>query len=70
MYFGWNCGTNRASYWMAQMNDIRIFDWSALGITAAAFLEYLPSISAGLSAIWILLRIIQTVSEMRNGRRD
>ena len=52
------------------MNDIRIFDWSALGITAAAFLEYLPSISAGLSAIWILLRIIQTVSEMRNGRRD
>ena len=70
MYSGGNCAIDCARCEEAQMNDIRIFDWSALGITAAAFLEYLPSISAGLSAIWILLRIIQTVSEMRNGRRD
>jgi TctA family transporter len=51
-------------------DDIRIFDWSALGITAASFMEWLPALSAALSAIWFGLRIIQTLREMKHGRRD
>ena len=51
-------------------DDIRIFDWSALGITAASFWDILPSISAILSIIWLSLRIYMTIQEMRNGRRD
>jgi len=54
---------------MNQDNRI-LFDWSALGITAGTFLEYLPSASALLSVIWISLRIYMTIQEMRNGRRD
>jgi hypothetical protein len=50
------------------MNDTRIFDWSALGISVGAFMEILPAISALLSIIWLSLRIWQTVKEMRNGR--
>lgn len=52
------------------MNDIRIFDWSAVGITAGALMEWLPAISALLSIIWLSLRIYQTLKEMRDGRRD
>jgi hypothetical protein len=52
------------------MNDTRIFDWSALGISVGAFMEILPAISALLSIIWLSLRIWQTVKEMRNGRGD
>jgi len=52
------------------MNDTRIFDWSALGISLGAFMEILPAISALLSIIWLSLRIWQTVKEMRNGRGD
>jgi len=52
------------------MNDNRIFDWSAIGISAGAFWEILPSISALLSVIWLSLRIWQQIKEMRNGRRD
>jgi len=52
-------------------DDIRIFDWGSLGITAAALMEWLPALSAALSAIWFGLRIVQTIREMRNdGRRD
>lgn len=66
------CDINRLSFKEELMNqdDIRIFDWSALGITAASFMEWLPALSAALSAIWFGLRIIQTLREMRNGRRD
>jgi len=52
------------------MNDTRIFDWSALGISLGAFMEILPAISALLSIIWLSLRIWLTVKEMRNGRGD
>ena len=52
------------------MNDNRIFDWSALGISLGAFMEILPAISALLSIIWLSLRIWQTVKEMRDGRGD
>jgi hypothetical protein len=52
------------------MNDTRIFDWSALGISVGAFMEILPAISALLSIIWLALRIWQTVKEMRDGRGD
>jgi len=52
------------------MNDNRIFDWSALGISVGAFMEILPAISALLSIIWLSLRIWQTVKEMRDGRGD
>jgi len=73
MYSCWNCcGIDRLSFEEELMNkdDIRIFDWSALGITAASFMEWLPALSAGLSAIWFGLRIIQTLREMKHGRRD
>lgn len=52
------------------MNDIRIFDWGAIGVTAAAVMEWLPAISALLSIIWLSLRIWQQIKEMRDGRRD
>ncbi len=52
------------------MSDIRIFDWGAIGVTAAAVMEWLPAISALLSIIWLSLRIWQQIKEMRNGRRD
>ena len=48
-------------------DDIRLFDWGSLGITAAALMEWLPALSAGLSAIWFGLRIYQTLKEIRNG---
>jgi hypothetical protein len=52
-------------------SDNRIlFDWSAVGISAGAFMDILPAISALLSIIWLSLRIWQTVKEMRNGRGD
>jgi hypothetical protein len=45
-----------------------IFDWGAFGVTAAALVELLPAISAALSSIYFIIRII---SEVRNrGRRD
>jgi len=55
---------------VAQMNDIRIFDWGAIGVTAAAVMEWLPAVSCSLSIIWLSLRIWQQLKEMRNGRRD
>ena len=73
MYSCWECcDINRLSFEEELMNqdDIRIFDWSALGITAASFWDILPSISAILSIIWLSLRIYMTIQEMRNGRRD
>jgi len=70
MYFGGNCAIDCARCEEAQMNDNRIFDWSAIGISAGAFWEILPSISALLSIVWLSLRIWQQLKEMRNGRRD
>jgi len=70
MYFGGNCAIDCACYWVAQMNDIRIFDWGAIGVTAAAVMEWLPAVSCSLSIIWLSLRIWQQLKEMRNGRRD
>jgi len=48
-------------------DDIRLFDWGSLGITAAALMEWLPALSAGLSALWFGLRCYQTLQEIRNG---
>jgi TctA family transporter len=47
-----------------------IFDWSAVGITAGALMEWLPAISAALSIVWLSLRIWEQIKEMRRGRRD
>jgi hypothetical protein len=52
------------------MNDNRIFDWSALGISVGAFMEILPAISALLSVIWLSLRIWQTAKEIWNSRNN
>jgi len=42
-----------------------IFDWTSVGVTVAALAEWLPAVSAALSVIWLTLRIIQTVQELR-----
>ena len=41
-----------------------VMDVAAGGVTVASFLSYLPEISAGLSIIWLSLRIYETVREM------
>lgn len=52
------------------MNDNRIFDWSALGISVGAFMEILPAVSALLSIVWLSLRIWQSIREIRTGKSD
>ena len=46
--------------------DKQIFDWSALGISAATFWEVLPAATAVLSLVWISLRIYQTIMEIKD----
>lgn len=64
-----NCAIDRLDFEEKLMNqdDIRLFDWGSLGITAAALMEWLPALSAGLSALWFGLRCYQTLQEIRNG---
>jgi|DEB0MinimDraft_3_1074331.scaffolds.fasta_scaffold59894_3 hypothetical protein len=50
-------------------SDKQIFDWSAVGISAATFWEVLPAATAVLSLIWISLRIYQTIMEIRDRRK-
>lgn len=40
-------------------------DLAAGGVTVASFLSYLPEISAGLSIIWLSLRIYETLRGWR-----
>ena len=52
-------------------SDYRFFDWGALGVTAATLVELLPAISAALSSIYFLIRIIFAIREACGlGRRD
>jgi hypothetical protein len=41
-----------------------LVDVAAGGVTVASFLSYLPEISAGLSIVWLSLRIYETIREM------
>ena len=50
--------------------DIRIFDWSALGITIGTVAEILPSIAAIFSIVWMSIRIYMSIVEIRDKRRD
>ena len=40
--------------------DKLILDFSALSVTAGAWLQLLPSITAGASLIWVCIRIYET----------
>lgn len=48
-------------------DDIRIFDWSALGITLGTIADILPSVAALLSIIWMSIRIYVALKELRTG---
>jgi len=41
-------------------DDKTIIDLSALGVTAGAFVEILPSITALASLVWVCIRIYET----------
>ena len=43
-----------------QEPDKLLLDFSALGVTAGAFFQILPSITALASLIWICIRIYET----------
>lgn len=43
-----------------QEPDKLMLDFSALGITAGAFFQVLPSITALASLIWVCIRIFET----------
>ena len=40
--------------------DKLVLDFSALGVTAGAWFQFLPSITAGASLIWVCIRIYET----------
>ena len=63
-----NCAIDRLDFEEKLMNqDIRIFDWSALGITIGTIAEILPSIAAIFSIVWMSIRIYMSIVEIRNG---
>tara|TARA_S200002703_G_C3588110_1_gene180630 strand:- start:228 stop:401 length:174 start_codon:yes stop_codon:yes gene_type:complete len=57
---------------MMEETDKLVLDFSALGVTAGAWLQVLPSITALASLIWVCIRIYETetvqklVSKNRN----
>ena len=68
MYSCWYCAIDRLDFEEKLMNqDIRIFDWSALGITIGTIAEILPSIAAIFSIVWMSIRIYMSIVEIRNG---
>ena len=52
--------------------DKLILDFSALSVTAGAWLQLLPSITAGASLIWVCIRIYetQTVKKLLSKNKD
>ena len=52
--------------------DKLILDFSALSVTAGAWLQLLPSITAGASLIWVCIRFYetQTVKKLLSKNKD
>jgi hypothetical protein len=42
-----------------------VIDWTSIGIVLASLIQILPSIAAGLSIVWTLIRIYETKTVQR-----
>lgn len=51
-------------------NAMNPVDVTAGGVSVAALLQYLPAVSAVLSVVWVMLRIIVTIRDDFLNRKD